>query len=210
MSSFLMLMLACGAGDTLTPMLEGSISPVDKDISGTFFGYKAFGFDNSGTLVVYISSNAESTCTSVAEYLSSGRDPYDPALIFTPGTCNMMVKIGEYTSPWEEEDDRASAASSVINCAMGDGEFVYESSSSDDRDYYWSGEWFQGLPVSYKWEISGDRDTSEEYLLNIEMSGYEGFFPYGDNPMNRYTLSGDVQGTVTAEICTELGTTGLF
>ena len=92
MSAILLLFWACGPSDSISPMLEGVVTPEGHDVSGTFYGYKAFGFDNQGLLVVYISSNENATCTSVGEYLSSGREPYDPVDVFSPGTCNMFIK----------------------------------------------------------------------------------------------------------------------
>lgn len=206
MSAILLLFWACGPSNSNLPMLEGSITPQDQNVSGTFYGYKAFGFDNQGLLVVYISSNENATCTTVGEYLSSGREPYDPVEVFSPGTCNMLIKIGDYTSPMEAQDDRMIAASSAINCAMGEGAFEYDSSASDDRDFFWTGRWWAGFPTGYSWKISGDRDSS--YQLEINMSEYEGSFPYEE--FDRYAASGSVQGTVDAEVCTDLGTTGLF
>ena len=123
MLSLILLFGACGPGGP-SPMLEGSIRSTEGEVSAEVYGYKAFGFDNEGLLLVYISSNPDTTCEIASEFLRSGRDPYDPVNIYSPGTCNIQVKIGDYSSPWEAKDDRMLSASSSISCAMGEGEFV--------------------------------------------------------------------------------------
>ena len=195
--------VACGPGPVL-PMLEGALTPEGHEVSGDFYGYRAFGFDNEGILVVYIASHKEATCESVAQFMRATADPIDPSTIFEAQSCNIMIKTAGYEGSWEVSDDRFESASSAISCTMGDGEWVYQ--NGDDKGYYWSGNWWAGFPIEYKWNISGDR--ASEYVLDIEMSVYEGSFPREE--FSRYPASGLVSGTVTAEVCTNLGSSGHF
>jgi hypothetical protein len=195
---FIFMMMACGP-EPLLPMLEGKLTPEGHDVHGDFYGYKAFGFDNDGTLVVYIASQKEADCTTVSQFMRSTADPVDPSLLFESQSCNLMLKTAGYEGSWEVQDDRMESASSSISCTMGDGEWVYE--TGPDKGYYWSGNWWAGFPIEYKWKVSGDRDS--EYVLDLEMSVYEGSFPREE--FSRYPATGMVSGLVTAEVCTELG-----
>ena len=195
--------LACGPAP-IEPMMTGTLVPEGHDLSADFFGYQAFGFDNEGTLLIYIASNKDASCDTVAPFLRTTADPIDPGIIFEPGSCNLMLKTANYEGSWEAEDDRMESASSSISCTMGDGEWLYE--SGPNGGYYWSGNWWAGFPIAYKWSVTGDRDS--EYTVDIEMSGYEGSFPREE--FSRYPASGVVSGTVTVEVCTELGQSGHF
>jgi hypothetical protein len=192
------MIMACGP-EAILPMLEGSLTPEGHDVSGAFYGYKAFGFDNEGTLVVYIASQKEADCATVSQFMRSTADPIDPSLLFEPQSCNLMLKTAGYEDSWEAEDDRMESASSAISCTMGDGEWIYE--TGPDNGYYWSGNWWAGFPIEYKWSVSGNRDS--EYVIDIEMSVFEGSFPREE--FSRYPALGMVSGVVTVEVCTELG-----
>lgn len=192
---------ACGPTE-IEPMLSGSLSPDGHDLSADFYGYQAFGFDNEGTLVVYIASQKEASCESVASYIKG--ESIDPSQLFEPQSCNLFVKVSDYEGSWQAQDDRMLSASSSINCTMGDGAFEYENGS--DSGYYWTGNWWAGFPIEYNWSITGDRETS--YALEIEMKTYEGSFPLEE--FDRYEARGTVSGSVEAQVCPELGSTGQF
>jgi len=201
--SLLFWMLACGPAP-INPMLEGSLTPEGHELNGDFFGYRAFGFDNQGVLLVYIASHREATCESVAQYIGFESEPIDPSTIYEDQSCNLMIKTTGYEGSWEVSDDRIQSASSSINCNMGDGEWEYQHGA--DSGYNWTGKLWAGFPILYSWNISGDRDS--EYILDIEMTEYEGSFPREE--FSRYPAFGNVSGTVTAEACIELGSSGHF
>ena len=198
----MLFLVACGPAE-IVPMLSGSISPEGHDLSAEMHGYRAFGFDNAGTLVVYIASHKEATCEGVSAYIK-GAEPFDPSTLFEPQSCNLFIKASDYEGSWEAKDDRMLSASSAVNCTMGEGIFEYE--NGQDSGYYWSGRWWAGFPTAYSWSITGDRDSS--YTLEIDMQTYEGSFPLEE--FDRYEASGKVSGTVEAEVCSELGSTGQF
>ena len=201
--SFLFLLIACGPAP-INAMLSGSLTPEGHELSGDFLSYRAFGFDNQGILVVYMASNREATCESVSQYIGFDADPIDPSTIYEPQSCNLMLKTTGYEGSWEVSDDRLQSASSSINCNMDEGEWEYQ--TGEDRSFNWSGKLWAGFPTKYKWNISGDRDS--EYILEIEMSEYEGSFPREE--FSRYPANGNVTGTVQAEVCMEMGSSGHF
>lgn len=195
--------LACGPAPVV-PMLEGTLTPEGHDLSGDFFGYQAFGFDNEGTLLIYIASHKEASCETVAPFLRTTADPIDPSILFEPGSCNLMLKTANYAGSWEAENDRMESASSAISCNMGEGEWLYETGANSG--YYWSGKWWVGFPTEYTWSVTGDRDS--EYIVDIEMTGYEGSFAREE--FSRYAATGTVKGTVTVQPCMEIGQSGHF
>ncbi|HCH61173.1 MAG: hypothetical protein CL927_12095 [Deltaproteobacteria bacterium] len=216
-----LLMCACSSkGETgseadaeVMPFITGTVS-VDGQASAEVAFYKAFAYNQGGTLLAYLSSSPSATCTNVADYLQLDQPPYDPVEMFEPSTCNLMLKIedeylGGFTHNQTADADQPNFATlgSALNCAMGEGSFEYVAlSESDDPDYNWSGRWWEGGPFVYNYNLSGG--DGEPYTFDIEMSAYDGSFVHeslNDNPAN-----GAVSGTISAEWCERMGSTGLF
>ena len=205
---FIGLLVGCsGEKDDgeVEPMLTGTITPDGRDVSGEFFGYRAFAFNANDTLGAYISSNPNASCGSITEYLTSN-SRYDPVDVLSPGACNLFLKISDYDGSLSAENDSIVSAASSIECAMGEGEFEYTELGENDVGYYWSGNWWVGVPQEYTWNFSGN--SEDGYTFEIDMNGYVGSFIQEE--FDRYAAVGQVSGTVTAESCEEIFSTGLF
>ena len=197
----------------LTPFVTGTVS-VAGEASAEVAFFKAFAYDQGGTMLAYLSSNPNATCTNVSDYLRVGQEPYDPVDMFSPSTCNLMLKVddeyeGGYThdQPAGADQPNFATGGSVLNCAMGTGAFEFVPlSETDEPDYNWSGRWWQGGPAVYTYDLSGGGGSN--YSFNIEMSAYNGSFPH--EPANESPAAGAVSGTIEAEWCEALGSTGLF
>ena len=211
------LMVSCKGekeAEEIPSYINGTISVPDHpsiSTSGEVSIYKAFAFDTNGTFLAYLSSNPESHCGDVTQYLTVGGDPYDPMEVLSPGKCNISIKLED----WPEDgsftatDDAIIAAATSIECAMGEGSFEYTTLVSGDLDYYWVGDdatWWQGAPNGYVWDFSGVR--GEGYTLDINMYEYSGGFIHEE--FDKYDAFGSVQGTIEAYTCEGLGSTGLF
>jgi hypothetical protein len=210
-----------GADAGPEPQIVGTVTPETGGVTADFAIYKAFGFDQGGSLIMYLSSTPEASCETVTQYLNVGRgDPYDPVSVMSGGTCNMLLEVpatvgyeGELTWTRSEGDGGIDeiSATSAIECAMGTGAFeVTTLSENDDPDYYWTGDnahWWQGTVVGYSLELSGG--GGEPYEVSLDISTLKGGFVRegfaGNDP-----ASGNVSGTIQAEWCTSLGSTGLF
>ena len=125
----LILFLACteikDSGESpLEPMLTGTIlpdtpAPSGESVSGEFFGYHAFSFLVDDKFVTYISSNPNSTCSKVVDYLNINGDPYDPVDVLEPGGCNMYIEVEGFTDgSYSASNDVIASASSAIACAI--------------------------------------------------------------------------------------------
>ena len=202
---FLLGLIACES-DKLEPMLTGTLTaphPDMGDMSGEFLGYKAFAFDDQGTFVTYISSNQAATCETVASYLTIESDNRDASSVLLAGHCNLFIKLTDYddTAVFSAQDDAFASAGSSIECAMGEGSFQAEATETS-----WDGQWWLGIPKTYSWEFSGDKET--EYTLEIDMSLFSGSFVLDE--FDRKDATGNVSGVVTATVCSELAGTGYF
>ena len=213
----LTLAAACGggAGDTAgdAPMITGTIQPEGEDVSGEFEGYRAFAYDQGGAFIAYISSNPRATCDKVTDYLTVGAEPYDPVDVLVAGKCDFFIYLssgydGGLSHSADKDDEELDTVGPGVSlgCAMGEGEWVYERRDGDDKDYYWSGRWWQGAPVTYSFDFSGG--DGSEVVMDIAMQEYTGAFIYEEFAND--PASGDVEGHVTAEWCTGLAGTGLF
>jgi hypothetical protein len=206
------------AGEDLEPLVTGTITPDGEGVDARFEIYKAFGFDQGGRALLYLSSTPEASCDSVSTYLRSGGDPYDPVEVFTGGTCNMLIGVDATTVGFTGQLDWSRAegeggvdalgAGIAIECAMGEGAFeMTQLSETDELDYYWTGRWWTGRPDVYSLSIGGGGGGA--YALEFDLQHFLGGFIReglaGNDP-----ASGPVSGAIEAEWCTDLGTTGLF
>jgi hypothetical protein len=195
------------------PQITGTVT-VNGEASAEVAFYKAFAFDQGGTLLAYFSSNPRATCSNSADYLRLNQPPYDPVDMFEPSTCNFFLKIeNDYVDGYSHDQTPSSdqvnfaTAGSVLNCAMGEGSFEFVPlSDSDEPDYNWSGRWWEGGPAVYSYNLSGG--GGESYTFGIEMSAYEGSFVH--EPLNDSPAAGAISGSIEAEWCDQLGSTGLF
>ena len=207
------LFVACSGDKTEepVPLITGNIAPDHPEwvLDADFTGYKAFAFDINDTFWSYISSNPDSNCGDVVNYLNVGGAPFDPVTVLSPGKCNMMVKLTGWESDWNgaffAEDDPILVAATAIECAMGEGDFELLTPDFDDKDYYWTGTWWQGAPKEYRFDIQGDRESG--YSLDIEMSVYYGGFIREE--FDKYEAFGTVSGSIDAYVCEGLASTGL-
>lgn len=193
--------------DELIPLITGTISPdhPSYNVSGEFEIYKAFAFDDQGTFYAYLSSNPDTHCGDVVNYLMVNGDVFNPENVLSPGKCNMMIKLSDWEGSVDVADDTTVSAQSAIGCAMGEGEFKYMTSGINDTDYYWTGQWWQGVPHGYQWSISGDRESG--YTIDVDMYQFNGGFPQEE--FDKYDAMGSVQGSIEAYICEGLVSTGL-
>lgn len=215
------MLVACSSkGETgsvdeseLVPLVTGTVS-VDGQASAEVAFYKAFAYDQGGTMLAYLSSSPTATCTNVTDYLRVNQDPYDPVDMFEPSTCNLLLKIEDeylggfaHNQPADATQPNFATLGSAINCAMGEGAFEYVAlSETDDPDYNWSGRWWEGGPSAYNYNLSGG--DGEDYVFDIEMSAYDGSFVH--ESLNDSPANGAVSGTIEAEWCELMGSTGLF
>ena len=205
------LLMACsGSGDTgdeLSPQITGTIAAEDGKGEGIVEIYHGFGFDQGGVFISYFSSNPETDCDTITSHLQSHSAPYDPSEVLVGGTCDIYYKVSSgYEGELAASDDPMAAAGMAINCYMGEGGWLLETRDSDDTDYYWQGDHWQGHPTVYDLSFSGGSGSS--YSYSIEMSDYNGNFIYED--FDNDPAGGSVGGSIEIEWCPGLGTTPLF
>lgn len=204
-----MALMGCNGdkGEELIPLLTGSIAPdhPDYNVAGEFTGYRAFAFDDQGIFWAYISSNPETHCGDAVNYLQVNGDRYNPEEVLAPGKCNILIKLTDWNENFSASDDPLLAASTAIECAMGEGTFELMTLDTNDKDYFWTGQWWQGAPREFEWNFVGTRD--EGYTLDINMSAYSGGFVHEE--MLKYDAFGEVSGVMEAYVCEGLASTGL-
>lgn len=188
--------LLAGCKDDAAPVagsieVDGVDDPGVVDIAAAFVAT-----DSSGNFAAYLSSNPAATCQGVADWLSSAgtRDPSD---VLLGGHCNIYIPLSGYEGSIQVEDDAVVAASSSVDCYLGEGEFSAQASTS----YVWSGRHWKGFPTDYRFDFASE---GSEHELTIEMSEYDGYFPE-EGTLEDAPASGEVAGTVAAEDCPALG-----
>jgi len=193
--------------EDLGPHLTGTISANDGSAEAIVEIYSGFAFDQGGIYISYFSSNPQMDCETVTQHLQDHSGPYDPSEVLVGGTCDIYYKISsDYDGEIEASNDPFAAAGMAINCYMGEGGWELETRDSDDTDYYWQGNHWQGHPTAYELDLSGGSESS--YIFDIEMTEYDGNFIYED--FDNDPANGTVGGDIEAEWCPGLGTTPLF
>ena len=168
---------------------------------------RAFGFATNGIGLVYMSSNPSATCDNVVEMLNAD-EAHNPDQVLLAGHCNFIYKFKYPESAGFDglsftEDDLLSTLWSV-SCAMEDGAWEY-SNNDGDRDYYYTGTWWQGSPDSHQTALNA---VDEDIQITVTMGPYSGHFIY--EGLDSIPATGQVSGTITAKRCTQLAQTDLF
>lgn len=188
--------------DTDTPTrptdgFYGEVSVVGKEALGAGMNVQqAFGYADSGTVLVYLSSSPDADCESVTTYLSPGGKPYDPTALLPPETCDLYLKLTGWTGSFSATDDRLAMVYSVMTCGFGPGKFVYEERGKGDFDFYYTGRWWSGIPELFSLSLT---ETSSGFHLEGEMTGFDGTFIY--EKLADVDLEGLVWGEVEIESC---------
>ena len=197
----LALLIGCGVEERFT--LVGDLTLDEHDFTGQVDASTAFAHAQDGSLVAYISSSPDTTCADVVSYVS---DPiFDLGSMFVSNHCNLFIRIeGDYdSSGFSVEDDMLYGASTIMGCALGEGEFTQADANST---YVWSGQWWQGAPTDFRYDFS---DDGVDYALNMSLSTFNGSFSQ-DGQMISVSATAAIEGLATAESCPELADTYLF
>ena len=202
-------MFACnGTGDDTseTFSMEGQITAEDGQ-QGDVTIRKAFGFATNGSGLVYFASNGDATCDNVLEMLEAD-EAHNPDKVLLAGHCNLIYKFkfnGEPTFDelsFTEADTFESLWS--VSCGMGEGSWEY-ANNDGDKDYFYTGSWWQGSPNVYSTTVSG---TGDSMRITATMGPYTGHYIY--EGLDEVSGTGLVGGDVEVQRCTGLAQTALF
>jgi hypothetical protein len=203
------------SGTDLEPSIVGSIFPERSDVPANVAIYKAFGFDQNQRMLSYFSSSPNATCENVADYLRVGAEPYDPEEMFAPDSCNFFIRVDQdyagginYTRSADDTSIDLIGTGTSIECALGEGSFELGvlREGDPDEDYYYSGRWWVGHPLTYTYNFSGG--SEEPYTFEISYTALDG--GYTQESLDGAAATAEVTGTIQGEWCPELASTGLF
>ena len=126
-------LLGCNKGDgdsatdtSLEPQVVGTITVPDQDAEGRVEIFHGYGVDAGGTVMMYLSSNPNLSCAMAAEILSDRENPLDFTDYIVGGTCDLFIKLFDYTGEASFTDDIDGRVGMTINCYTGNGAFQYE------------------------------------------------------------------------------------
>lgn len=192
------LLLACTQDKAVTAIDLGSIIADRADESAEVSAAAAYGYNDRGAALVFLTGNPEASCELVAEYLSTS-GVWDTSQIMKAGSCQFYATLKYDGAPVEIKDDLLSAFPG-FGCAMDEGEWVAED------DYLYSGPYWQGSPDGFSLGLSGG--NGKEYELSLEMYNYTGNFIYEN--MDAAPATGAVVGTMPLQWCADLDQATIF
>lgn len=198
----LLLLSACG----FDPGIEGTLDFVQDQVQGTLSSATALGYAEGGRFIAWISHSPDATCQDAATWLDSSTAPTDLTPLFGSGDCGALW-VAAYPESGTVYSDAEPGLTTVVNCALGEGSWVYET-HGDDTDWYWSGHWWQGFPTAWTVTVEG---SSEDDPIRVEalMDGFLGNFIYEDMG-GSHPADGGVTGSVTTTWCPELARASVF
>lgn len=202
---------------------DGIYDTCDDGNSGDTYAGKAFSYldynSNSAVLLVYVASNSDATCDSVAEYFAENVDdnnstPSDPTDFFINDYCNFLIKFEHpQTSgfPWVTPIDANNYEQLLITtqCAFtnSDGSGSFDLGSINGQsDYFWSGAWYTAV-AAYPTAVSALEETSNGHMLTIDIENLRGQYPLENRDAN---ASSSASGTIYTELCPGLESAPFF
>jgi len=198
-----LLLLACKEEAKTFDVDLGTIVADRAGESADVSAVSAYGFNDFGHALLYFTGKPDVSCELVTEFLTAN-DIWDASQVREAGFCEFYVTMSYEGSATHVQDDLL-AAYPGLNCAMDDGEWVYETHNTD-TDYYYNGPYWQGMPEAFSLDVSGG--DSAPFELSLDMDSYSGGFIYDD--MTAEPANGAVAGTIQLEWCPDLSNTPLF
>lgn len=202
----MLLLLACvePAAEALDP-IAGTVN-VESGETAEVTALSAFATTVGSKAAVVVSPNPDSTCDDAVAYFSGeGDSDFNSETVSAAGYCNLYIRIDAYEEGAVMEDSTDATVS--LNCAAGEGEWVYEERNDGYKGWYFSGPFWVGSPTGVTLSLSGEEGG--DLTLDIEMSEYSGRFPYDEDNPEADPATGEVKGAVVAEWCEDLSQ-GLF
>lgn len=204
----LALALACSGekeGDDVLRGVAGTVTAervgeTTTTVSGDAYTSAAFGVNANGRIALLLTPNPDATCADAANYLTN--PDFDGEVVTPVGTCSIYVRASYDGGPLEVIDD-AAAATVSLNCAMGDGEWVYEERDEGDVGYYFDGAWWIGSPDGFTLNVAGG--DGSDFALALEMSSYNGSFTHDVAYPDPDPAAGKVTGETDVSWCADMG-----
>jgi len=203
-----MAVFSCSKDGPVANSIEGTVTVPSRGHSASIFWDTAVAYDDGSTFLAYFTGAEGASCSTIAEFLGPNDGPTRKDKVLQGGSCTLMIKIedwsGESIATRSASDTEYShpGASSVLHCNFGDGEdWVRETRNEEYEDYYWSGDYFLGIPQVYSWDIAGDASGSD---LQLSFSQFDGNIQ--EESPERLSASADIQGEITASWCGDLAT----
>jgi len=205
-----LLSMGCSGGegddDIESFQADGTITAQSGEV-GDVAVRQAFGFATNGSGLIYMASNGAATCESVVEMLQADQ-AHNPDQVLLAGHCNLIFKFQYDESSGYDglsfTADQIGSAFWSVSCAMDDGAWEFENRDGD-RDYYYTGVWWQGSPDNHSTGVSVN---GEDIAISTTMGPYSGHFIY--QGLDDIAATGQVSGTIQAKRCTTLAQTVLF
>lgn len=199
----LLILLACET-ETVDhgPDLAGTITAESGEAAEVTVA-KAFGIANGDSARVLVSPNPDATCADAADFY--GTDPkYNAEVVSRAGACVVDIRVDVYDGAAANYDGSTDALLS-FNCAMDEGEWVYESRTGS-KAWFYDGPFWQGSPAGlteYTLDV-GAATEGEPLEVTLGVSSYDGRFIYDNDEPEADPATGEVAGYVAAEWCADL------
>lgn len=200
----ILLILACGTPEKEAETNLGTITADRAGEAADVLAAAGFGYSGQGKAILVFTGNPDATCAGVASLLTS-KDPVDPTDILQQHSCEFTTLMTYDGTKVTVEDDKL-AATVALSCAMDEGEWNLETRDQGDKDYFYSGPYWQGHPESFSLSLSGGE--GEDFAMDLEMSDYSGNFIY--ESLDAAPASGAVAGSVQFTWCPDLSQAAIY
>lgn len=194
--------------DTDAPVstASGSVTLRDgSDLKADTEIVTAFSYYTDKKTFIYATSNPSATCALVGALYEKDAPAVDLNELFLDNHCNVSITM--VGAPPVVDYDLQDGAGVVagVNCAYGDGEFVYEGGS--DAGYFWNGPFYNASAFKETLSVEFQDQGAKSLKATINLGGYRGTL---STSADEVQAQGYIKGEIYTVNCEGLSASGGF
>ena len=195
--------------DTDAPVstASGSVTLRDgSDLKADTEIVTAFSYYTNKKTFIYATSNPNATCELVSALYEKGAAPVDLNELFLDNHCNVSITlVGAPPVVDYDLQDGAGGVVAGVNCAYGEGEFVYEGGS--DAGYFWDGPFYNASAFKETLSIEHQDQGAKTLKATLNLGGYRGTW---STSADEVQAQGYIKGEIYTVHCDGLSASGGF
>jgi hypothetical protein len=166
----------------------------------------AFSYYTDKKTFIYATSNPSATCQMVGELYEKDAPPVDLNELFLDNHCNVSITlVGAPPVVDYDLQDGSSGVVAGVNCAYGEGEFVYEGGS--DAGYFWDGPFYNASAFKETLSIEFHDQGAKTLKTTLNLGGYRGVLSTSPDEVQ---AQGYIKGEIYSVNCEGLSASGGF
>ena len=165
----------------------------------------AFSFYSDKKTFIYATSNPTATCALVGQLYEKDAAPVDLNELFLDNHCNVSITLVGAPPVVDYDLQEGTGVVAGVNCAYGDGEFVYQGGS--DAGYFWDGPFYNASAFKETLSIEFEDQSAKTLKATLNLGGYKGTLSTSSDEVQ---AQGYIKGEIYTVNCDGLSNSGGF